>query len=49
MRDRVMLHPGDSMTAEERIQAAINLQVPDRVPLVPIVYYFATVVPYVPR
>ena len=32
MKKRIMLHPKDTMTAEERLQAAINLQVPDRVP-----------------
>jgi Uroporphyrinogen decarboxylase (URO-D) len=35
------LHPRDTMTAEERLQAAINLQVPDRVPVSPLIYYFA--------
>lgn len=30
------------MTAEERLQAAINLQVPDRVPCCPMIYYFAS-------
>ena len=29
------------MTAEERLRAAINLQVPDRVPSCPMIYYFA--------
>ena len=32
---------GDSMTPEERLQAVINLQVPDRVPVCPFIYYFA--------
>ena len=40
-KKRIMLHPKDTMTSEERIQAAVNLRVPDRVPLVPIIYYFA--------
>ena len=35
MKTTKMLHPGDTMTAEERMQAAINLQVPDRVPVSP--------------
>ena len=29
------------MTSEQRLQAAINLQVPDRVPVCPFIYYFA--------
>ena len=29
------------MTPEERLQAVINLQVPDRVPVCPFIYYFA--------
>ena len=41
MKDRIMLCPGDTMTSEERLQAAINLQVPDRVPVSPLIYYFA--------
>jgi hypothetical protein len=36
-----MLHTKDVMTAEERLQAAINLQIPDRVPSCPFIYYFA--------
>ena len=36
-----MLYPGDTMTAEERLQAVVNLQVPDRVPVCPFIYYFA--------
>ncbi len=40
MKDRIMLHPGDTMTSEERMKAAIRLQVPDRVPVVPCVYYY---------
>ncbi len=35
-----LLHPNDTMTAEERLQAVINLQVPDRVPVAPFFYYF---------
>jgi len=35
------LYPKDTMTSEERLQAAINLQVPDRVPVSPLIYYFA--------
>ncbi len=34
------IHPRDTMTTEERIQAACRLQIPDRVPVVPSVYYF---------
>ncbi|MBN2027515.1 MAG: hypothetical protein JW854_12215 [Actinobacteria bacterium] len=41
MKITKMLHPGDTMTSEERMQAAINLQVPDRVPVSPLIYYFA--------
>jgi Uroporphyrinogen decarboxylase (URO-D) len=41
MKITKLLHPGDTMTAEERLQAAINLQVPDRVPVSPMIYYFA--------
>ncbi len=36
-----LLHPKDTMTSEERLQAVINLQVPDRVPSCPFIYYFA--------
>jgi hypothetical protein len=35
------LFENDTMTAEERLQAVINLQVPDRVPSSPFIYYFA--------
>jgi len=35
MKITKLLHPGDTMTAEERLQAAINLQVPDRMPPMP--------------
>ena len=35
------LYESDTMTAEERMQAVINLQVPDRVPVAPLIYYFA--------
>jgi Uroporphyrinogen decarboxylase (URO-D) len=38
---RRMLYPKDTMTAEERLRAVINLQVPDRVPVCPFIYYFA--------
>ncbi len=41
IRERKMLHPGDTMTAEERLRAAICLQMPDRVPSAPLIYYFA--------
>ncbi len=41
MKITKMLHPGDTMTSEERMQAVINLQVPDRVPVSPRIYYFA--------
>ncbi|RJP35153.1 MAG: hypothetical protein C4536_01295 [Actinobacteria bacterium] len=40
MKKRIMLYPGDTMTAEERMKAVIRLQVPDRVPAVPCVYYY---------
>jgi len=40
MGERIMLHPRDTMTAEERLRAVINLQVPDRVPVGPLIYYF---------
>lgn len=40
MKERIMLHPRDTMTAEERLRAVINLQVPDRVPVGPLIYYF---------
>jgi hypothetical protein len=40
MKITKLLHPKDTMTSEERIQAAINLQVPDRVPVAPLFYYF---------
>jgi Uroporphyrinogen decarboxylase (URO-D) len=36
-----LLHEKDTLTAEERLQAVINLQVPDRVPCCPFIYYFA--------
>lgn len=36
-----LLHERDTMTSEERLRAAINLQVPDRVPCCPFIYYFA--------
>lgn len=41
MKVRVKLHEKDTMTSEERLQAAINIQVPDRVPSCPFIYYFA--------
>ncbi len=34
------IHAKDTMTSEERLQRAINVQVPDRVPVAPLVYYF---------
>jgi len=34
------IHPKDTMSSEERIQAAVNLQTPDRVPVAPLFYYF---------
>ena len=40
MKRRTMLYPRDTMTAEERMKAVIRLQVPDRVPVVPCVYYY---------
>ncbi|MBN2026653.1 MAG: hypothetical protein JW854_07850 [Actinobacteria bacterium] len=41
MKKRIMHYARDTMTAEERLQAAINLQMPDRVPSCPFIYYFA--------
>jgi len=35
------LFDGDVMSAERRIRAAVHLQEPDRVPVSPLVYYFA--------
>lgn len=35
------IHEKDTMTSEERLQAVINIQVPDRVPVSPRIYYFA--------
>jgi Uroporphyrinogen decarboxylase (URO-D) len=35
------IHEKDTMTSEERLQAVINLQVPDRVPVSHRIYYFA--------
>ncbi len=34
------IYPEDTMTAEERMQAVIRLQQPDRVPVAPLFYYF---------
>ena len=34
------IHARDTMTSEERIQACVRLQQPDRVPVVPLFYYF---------
>jgi len=43
MKVTKLLYPKDTMTSEERMKAVIRLQVPDRVPVVPcIYYYFAT-------
>lgn len=33
--------PQDTMTAEQRLQAVIGLDAPDRVPVAPMIYYFA--------
>ncbi len=33
--------PRDTMTAEERFQTVIDLGVPDRIPVAPMIYYFA--------
>lgn len=41
MKATKKLHGKDTMTAEERLQAVINLQTPDRVPSCPFIYYFA--------
>ena len=35
------VHDKDTLTSEERLQAVINLQKPDRVPVSPRIYYFA--------
>jgi hypothetical protein len=35
------IYEKDTMTSEQRLQAVINLQVPDRVPSCPFIYYFA--------
>jgi hypothetical protein len=40
MKVKVKLHEKDTMTSEERMKAVIRLQVPDRVPVVPCVYYY---------
>lgn len=40
MKTKKKIHPGDTMTSEERIQAALNIQIPDRVPVAPLFYYF---------
>lgn len=41
MRATKKIHAKDSMTTEERLRAVINIQVPDRVPVSPRIYYFA--------
>lgn len=41
MNIKKRLHERDTMTSEERLQSVINLQVPDRVPVCPFIYYFA--------
>ena len=33
--------PQDTMTPEERLETVIRLDVPDRVPVAPMIYYFA--------
>ena len=33
--------PRDTMTAEERFQTVIDLGVPDRIPVAPMIYSFA--------
>jgi hypothetical protein len=40
MKEKILIHPRDTMTAEERLRAVIGLQVPDRVPVSPLIYYF---------
>ena len=35
------IHEKDTMTSEERLQAVVNLQVPDRIPVCPRIVYFA--------
>ncbi len=35
------IHAKDILTSEERLRAVVNLQVPDRVPVSPRIYYFA--------
>lgn len=41
MKTKKKLFGKDTMTSEERLQAVVNLQVPDRVPSCPFIYYFA--------
>jgi Uroporphyrinogen decarboxylase (URO-D) len=40
MKEKILIHPRDTMNAEERLRAVIGLQVPDRVPVSPLIYYF---------
>jgi hypothetical protein len=40
MREGKKILPGDALTAEERLRRVIRLQVPDRVPVAPLIYYF---------
>lgn len=35
------IHENDTMEADERLEAALHLRVPDRVPVSPLIYYFA--------
>ncbi len=41
MKATKLIHEKDTMTSEQRLQAVINLQVPDRVPVSHRIYYFA--------
>lgn len=40
MKIEKKIHERDTLTSEERIQAAIKLETPDRVPVAPLIYYF---------
>jgi uroporphyrinogen-III decarboxylase len=40
MKSEPKIFEADTMTAEQRLRAAIQIQVPDRVPVAPLIYYF---------
>lgn len=40
MKPKGKIHAGDALDTEERVQKAINLEKPDRVPVAPLIYYF---------